>query len=80
MRRILALTVAIGALALAAAGCGSSSSQDCIVLANGGNTVCGETAATWCRSTDPIRNLDPTSPLVASAVQACARVESDYPQ
>lgn len=47
---------------VAGAGCGSSGSgapaEDggaCIVLANGGNKLCGGDARAWCDSTDAIR-------------------------
>lgn len=41
------------AAAIALAGCGS---DQCIVLANGGNKLCGEDAAAWCDSTDAVRD------------------------
>jgi hypothetical protein len=75
MKRLLLPILAAAVLA----GCGSSSSGTCIVLANGGNTLCGATAAAWCRSTDAIRALDPTNPTIASSVAACQQVESQYP-
>ena len=80
MRRSLAAIAAAGALALGASACGSSQSGPCVVLAEGGNELCGAPAAAWCRATDPIRALDPSSPIVASAVALCQTIEGDYPQ
>lgn len=57
MRRLILL----GALALAGAGCSSSelAGEDCIILANGGNKLCGQDAKAWCDSTDALRQGDP---------------------
>jgi hypothetical protein len=50
---IAVVTIAV-IIAVFAGGCGSS--DDCIVLANGGNKLCGENAAAWCDSTDTLRD------------------------
>jgi hypothetical protein len=47
--------LAAGLSALAISACGSDDQQNCVVLANGGNTLCGDKAAAWCDSTDAIR-------------------------
>lgn len=59
MRKILTLIITGAALAVALPACGSQ--EDCIVLANGGNKLCGEEAKAWCSSTDSIRNVGQTA-------------------
>ena len=57
MRRVLLLALLGGALA-STAGCGAMdeiAGQDCIILANGGNKLCGDDAKTWCDTTDNVR-------------------------
>jgi hypothetical protein len=71
-RSLFAAAVAAGALA-ALPGCGSSS--DCIILANGGNKLCGDDAAAWCDSTDAGRNA--VSGLGSSEVDASMRDSQD---
>lgn len=52
---IIMIVVGIG-LAVSLPACGSSEPKDCIVLANGGNKLCGDEARAWCDSTDAIRH------------------------
>lgn len=83
MRRFLAAGVAAGVLALAASGCGatsdggSGSSAPCMVLANGGNRVCGADAAAWCRATDGIRQ-GATDPTLQQTQSDCDMIEAQY--
>lgn len=87
MRATIAVLVAAAAIAAGTAGCGAvdqlTGNETCIVLAMGGNKLCGADAAAWCRSTDSIRatadQLDPagTDP---SSQQTCDDLESQYPE
>ena len=46
--------VTLGAVvALSSIGCGE---EDCIILAVGGNKLCGDDAKAWCDSTDSLRS------------------------
>ena len=52
----LAFCAALGAIVMVlGVGCGGS--DDCIILANGGNKLCGDDAAAWCNSTDALRDV-----------------------
>ena len=73
-RATLTLCLILGCLALAA--CGSQGSN-CLVLANGGNTVCGGTAAAWCRITDSLRQGSTLS-AVQQTQAACDTLEQKY--
>lgn len=90
-RRIITTAIVTAGLALSATACGSSSSggsgsssgsssdlpADCIVLANGGNKLCGDTAKAWCTSTDDTRraslelaqDADLGDPQTAASIQ-----------
>lgn len=78
MSRYLALVVLIGAFLFSA--CGGS--EDCIVLANGGNKLCGSDAAAWCESTDGIRDtantLDPGNADVRESQSVCDDLNEKY--
>jgi hypothetical protein len=52
----LAFCAALGAI-VSVLGVGCGSSDDCIILANGGNKLCGDDAAAWCNSTDALRDV-----------------------
>ena len=73
-----ALLVALVLAASAVAGCSggplASESEDCIVLAMGGNKLCGEDAAAWCSSTDSLRETasDGAKPRASSATPRLA--------
>ena len=64
MKRAIAVAALALALltALSVTGCGGN--QDCVVLAHGGNKLCGSQAAAWCRSTDAIRGMLDGNPYV----------------
>jgi hypothetical protein len=51
MKRVVIATIV--AAGFAAAGCAGD--EQCIILANGGNKLCGADAAAWCDSTDSLR-------------------------
>jgi hypothetical protein len=61
MRALRALLIA-GVIAGSAAGCsaGELTGEKCIILANGGNKLCGDDAKAWCESTREFRQGDPT--------------------
>jgi hypothetical protein len=59
---VITITVII---AVFAGGCGGS--DDCIVLANGGNKLCGQNAAAWCDSTDTLRDTRGISQYLTQA-------------
>lgn len=75
VRYLIAIGATAGVLALSACG-----SEKCIVLANGGNKLCGDEAAAWCDSTDAIRNStgntgDPmTDQTVRDSQAACDEI------
>jgi hypothetical protein len=77
-RRIISTISIAGSIALGVSACGGQSGP-CVVLANGGNTLCGGTAASWCRATDPLRQLA-ASNLTNSSNDLCQTIESQYPQ
>lgn len=56
-------------------------SSQCIVLANGGNKLCGEDAAVWCKSTNAIREVNrgsgPLGNSVEESQKLCKRIESE---
>ena len=56
-KSIITLAVILGG-AVALPGCSTAelTGQKCIVLANGGNKLCGNDAKAWCESTDSIRS------------------------
>lgn len=57
-----ALVVALALAApVALAGCSAEelAGGNCIILANGGNKLCGEDAKAWCDSTEEFRQGDP---------------------
>jgi hypothetical protein len=67
--------MAVGVLALE--GCGSN--EDCIILANGGNKLCGDDARAWCDTTDSIRSAaDGLSddPTIDDSQAACDTIRS----
>lgn len=60
--------------------------EPCIILAAGGNKLCGSDAAAWCRSTDGIRqsasglSSDPTtSSSLSQSESDCSSIEARYP-
>lgn len=59
------------ALALPFGGCAAADemglSGDCIVLAMGGNKLCGEDAKAWCRATDGLRSGEPSLGIEADS-------------
>lgn len=78
MKHALAALLAAGCLAGALSGCGGS--QDCIVLALGGNKLCGSDAAAWCRSTDAIRQqARALGSNDQSSEETCQQIEQDNP-
>jgi hypothetical protein len=52
-RHLVTVCVAAGATLglVALPGCGGS--ENCIILANGGNKLCGDDARVWCDTTPP---------------------------
>lgn len=83
MRRLVTTALIGGALALSGAGCGAvdtlTGQEDCVILAMGGNKLCGDDARAWCDSTDSIR--DTASEFgggsdVASSQSACDTIRS----
>jgi len=62
MKVVVVGLIASGAFAIS--GCAASDQAgltgDCIILANGGNKLCGEDAKAWCASTDDLRQGEPT--------------------
>jgi hypothetical protein len=79
---LLAISVAGAVLAAAVALSGCGGSGPCIILALGGNKLCGSDAAAWCRTTDSLRaeaiSLGNTSDQ--GAQQTCNSIEQQYPQ
>jgi hypothetical protein len=54
---------------------GDQAKHECIVLALGGNKLCGQDAAAWCKSTDSIRaDAQPGDPDYDSK-QSCQALE-----
>jgi hypothetical protein len=51
---VIAVALGIGACAET-----DEAAGNCIILANGGNKLCGADAATWCDTTDEFREGDP---------------------
>jgi hypothetical protein len=62
MKKIISATIVAAGLGFG--GCGAADdlglNGDCVVLAMGGNKLCGEEAKAWCRATDDLRAGDPT--------------------
>jgi hypothetical protein len=73
----LALVVVVVKLATT-----TSAAADCIILTNGGNKLCDEDAAAWCRSTDGIREAargsgnEAVDETLQSSQQACDEIRS----
>lgn len=82
---VLVLFIGIGAVAYVQHRA-HKADEPCIILAAGGNKLCGSDAAAWCRSTDSIRqsasNLssDPTtSSSLSQSESDCSSIEAQYP-
>jgi hypothetical protein len=76
MRTLLLAIAAAGLLA----GCGGSSDAakaDCIILANGGNKLCGHDAATWCVETESART-GASDPTLRQSERDCRQLEAKY--
>jgi len=60
MNKLVMSCIAAAAVALPLTGCAASNefagTQDCIILAVGGNKLCGDDAKAWCDSTDGVRD------------------------
>lgn len=74
---IIAAAIAIAVVISKAQNGGFASNDPCIILALGGNKLCGSDAAAWCRATDPSRRA--FSPGSSSASD-CQSIEDQYPQ
>jgi hypothetical protein len=90
MRRRLTILALCAGVAGSLAGCattttdagngGSGGDQECIVLALGGNKLCGADAASWCRATDDIGDRSSAQPGddLYDAKMTCQDLESQY--
>jgi uncharacterized membrane protein len=79
MKKVMVILAASAALA-GVSGCSASSigggNEQCIVLALGGNKLCGADAATWCRTTDSIRKSSGQD--MSDSQMTCDSLESQY--
>jgi hypothetical protein len=80
-RLVLVVLGVVIASAIATGGWGlvGGGNKTCLVLAIGGNKLCDQDAAAWCRATDSIRKLNQTDTTVAQTQADCDELEAKYP-